>query len=47
MAHFAMTPLKWFPQIIKLIFGNNNGIVAYVAIAKDLAEIIPFFGVNL
>ena len=44
MAHFAMVPQQWFPQIIKLIFGNYNGIVTYVAIAKDLAEMIPFFG---
>ena len=47
VAHFAMTPLKWFPQIIKMIFGNYDCIVTYVAIARDLAEIIPFFGVNL
>ena len=30
LAHFAMTPIKWFPQFIELFFGENNGIQGYL-----------------
>ena len=29
MAHFAMTPIQWFPEIRHWIFGKDDGSPAY------------------
>ena len=47
MAHFAMMPLQWYPEIIKLVFGNYNGSPTYVGITKDFVKMIPFFKANV
>ena len=26
MSHFGMTPMRWFPKMIELIFGEDSGI---------------------
>ena len=42
LAHIAMTPMKWFPELIEWIFGDNNGIQGYLGIAKTLGRyLIP------
>ena len=37
-AHFAITPIQWFPQIMQWIFGEDNGFQTYVIIAVDLGR---------
>ena len=37
-AHFAMTPIQWYPEIIKWIFGINKGYPSYVSIAKEFGR---------
>ena len=32
LSHFAMAPMKWFPEFIEWIFGDNNH---YLSIAKE------------
>ena len=43
LAHFAMIPMQWFPQMIKWIFGEDNGSPIYVNIVKGLGRLgLPF-----
>ena len=38
IAHFAMTPMKWFPELMEWMFGENNGIQGYVSFVKKLGR---------
>ena len=38
LAHFAMTPMQWFPEIIRWIFGVNKDYPGYVSIAKEVGR---------
>ena len=40
LAHFAMTPIQWFPEIIHWIFGENDGSSGYHDIAKEFGRLI-------
>ena len=31
-----MAPMRWFPEIIEWIFGEDKGVQGYVRIAEDL-----------
>ena len=43
LAHIAMTPMKWFPELIEWIFGNNNGMQGYLSIAKTIGRyLMPY-----
>ena len=39
VAHIGMTPLRWFPQIMELIFGVEDGILGYVNIMDHLGHL--------
>ena len=42
VAHIAMTPMQWFPAIIRWIFGEDTGIQIYVSTTKHLGQwLIP------
>ena len=42
MAHFAITPMQWFPDIIEWIFGGHNAMHTYVSIVKSVGRyVIP------
>ena len=36
VSHVTMAPMRWFPEIIEWIFGENKGVQVYVSIAEDL-----------
>ena len=38
LAHFGMTPLRWFPDIMQWIFGEDIEFPVYVTIAADLGN---------
>ena len=38
LVHFAMAPIQWFPKIIELLIGEDNGSPAYVNIMKDFGR---------
>ena len=43
LAHLMMTPMQWYPEIIEWIVCTNNGILAYVGIAKEFGRwMLPF-----
>ena len=37
VAHLGMTPMRWFPDIVDSIFGENHG---YVNMLKDLGRLV-------
>ena len=48
LAHIAMKPMQWFPEIVQWIFGEDNGNPLYVEIDETFGEwILPlghFYG---
>ena len=40
LAHFAMAPIQWCPEIIRWIFGINKGYPGYVSIAKEVGRLV-------
>ena len=38
LSHLAMSPMRWFPEVIELIFSNDNGFSVYVRTAEYLSE---------
>ena len=40
MAHFGMTPVQWFPEMIEWIFGDDNGLLTYANILEYVGRII-------
>ena len=36
LAHFTMTPMKWFPEIMEWIFGEDTGFSIFVVMARQL-----------
>ena len=35
LAHIGMTPIRWFPEILEWIFGDENGILSWVKMAEE------------
>ena len=44
LLHFVMTPLRWFPEIIEWILGEDNGLQVYVKIAAHVAQLVTPLG---
>ena len=40
LAHFAMTPIIWFPETLKWIFGEGNGFSTYVKILEEFGKLM-------
>ena len=38
LAHFGMAPIRWFPEIIECIFGEDDGFQGFVKINKYLSQ---------
>ena len=38
MAHIAMAPMRWYPQIAEIIFGEYNGYSNYLDLAIEFAK---------
>ena len=38
LAHIGMTPIRWFPEIIEWIFGDNSGSLSFVIISEELEK---------
>ena len=47
LSHFGTTPIRWFPEIIEWIFGDDNGWQSYVKIAEEIGRIIPYWYIQL
>ena len=43
VAHFSMTPLRLFPEIIEWIFGEHKEFQAYAKVAEKLGKwVLPY-----
>ena len=43
LAHFIMTPIRWFPKIMWWIFGTDNRFQNYVTINRYMGRwLLPF-----
>ena len=38
VSHFGMTPIRWFPQIIEWMFGEDNGCELFVTAFEKLGK---------
>ena len=38
IAQIEMKPIQWYPDVIELIFGDENGVSAYINIARNLSR---------
>ena len=38
LSHLGMSPMRWFPEIMELIFSDDNGFSVYVKTAEYLSE---------
>ena len=38
IAQIVMKPIQWYPGVIELIFGNENGVSAYINVAKTIGR---------
>ena len=36
LAHLAMAPIRWFPDFIQMIFGEDDGISAFIRINEEM-----------
>ena len=36
--HIIMAPIRWLPEIIQWIFGEENGFSTYIRINEDLGK---------
>lgn len=43
IAHIVMMPIRWFPWVIKWIFGDDNGMLAFVNILEYVGRsVLPY-----
>ena len=38
MSHLTMTPLRWFPEFIQWIFGEEDGFSTFIWISEQLGK---------
>ena len=43
LAHIGMAPIRWFPKLMDLIFGEENGSTAYVYVATGIGRLAMFY----
>ena len=39
----SLTPMRWFPNIIEQIFGDDNEYQGYIKIAKELGNWVKLY----
>ena len=43
MIHIGMIPIRWFPELVDLIFGENYGFHEYVKFLQDFGKwLLPY-----
>ena len=36
IAQIVMKPIQWYPDVIEIVFGDENGVSAYINVAKTI-----------
>ena len=45
LAHLAMAPIRWFPDVVEWIFGDEWGTMGFIKIAKHFGQLVlPTWG---
>ena len=44
LAHIAMTPIRWFPGILELIFGKRAGSSEFLNVAQHIGKWLQPYG---
>ena len=47
IAQIAMKPIPWYPDVMELVFGDENGVFAYVSLAQSLGRWVLPYGSEL
>ena len=48
LVHIVGAPIQWFPEVIKWIFGDDNGSMAYVDVGLQLGNwLLPYGTQNM
>ena len=43
LAQIAMKPIQWYPDIIDMVFGDENGVSVFVSVFQDFGRwVLPF-----
>ena len=42
LSHIGMTPIRWFPEIVEWIFGDDNGWQNYLKLAEAVGLVVPY-----
>ena len=38
--HITMTPMRWFPETMRLVFGDGDGFPMFIQLAMDVARVV-------
>ena len=38
LAHLALTPMQWFPDVLRWVFGEENGSLAMLKLLRALLD---------
>ena len=38
IAKIVMKPIQWYPDVVKLVFGDENGASAYISVVKTIGR---------
>ena len=39
-AQIVMKPIQWYPDVIELVFGDDNGVSAYINVANTIGRLL-------
>ena len=44
LAHFAMTPMQWIPQVMEWLFGEETGFAVFVSVTREFGILMLPYG---
>ena len=47
LAHLAMKPIQWFPEVVLSIFGQDDGFATFAKMMKEFGESMIPIGPNM
>ena len=47
IAQVGMKPIQWYPDVVKLVFGDENGVSAYISVADAIGRWLLALGIKI